>query len=154
MKRTFDYQLVKRIITDPKIYKHHGDDYARTPEEFAPVESDRIIYLVARDGDELLGMFVGFPQTNTCYEVHNCILPPGWGERGIQAAKLALEWVFENTKATRIFGTVPECNRLALRFAKKTGLVKFGFNPDSFLKHGKLYGQTLLGISKENLNGN
>ena len=34
-------------------------------------------------------------------------------------------------------------------FAFEAGMMPYGFNPDSFLKGGRLWGQVLMGVSKK-----
>ena len=48
-------------------------------------------------------------------------------------------------------GSIPEYNRLAIRFADLSGWKQFGFNEKSHMKNGKLWGQILFGISKDEL---
>jgi len=147
-ERTLDYALIRKIITDPALYDHVSDDGSPSREDFQPLQSEAIWYVLAWDKHELLGCFSFFPQNSVCYEVHTCLLPNSWGSRAHTAALQVREWMFAKSPAVRIVTNVPEDNRLALRFAKTAGMQQYGVNPKSYLKHGHLMDQFLLGVSK------
>jgi hypothetical protein len=52
IERSFDYGLIKAIMTHPAVYRHLTDDTAPPAAEFRPIVSDLIWYLLAWDGDE------------------------------------------------------------------------------------------------------
>lgn len=145
--RTTDYQLVRRILTHPKVYPWLTDDFAPPPEQFQPLTLDCIWYVTVYDDNQLLGLWMLTPQTGVCCEVHTALLKAG--ERGREAAKLMARWIWANTPFRRIITNVPSYNRLALRFAEAAGMKRFGLNAQSFQKHGALYDQILLGLSPE-----
>ena len=148
VERTFDYSLVREVMTHPKVWPHVTDDGSPPKEAFRLIESDYVIYLLAKDGDEVLGVWVLVPHNTVCYEVHTCMLPSAWGARAREAALIAIQFVWGCSSCARLVTNVPEYNRLALRFAKAAGMTEFGRNPRSFLKDGKLWDQIMLGISK------
>lgn len=146
-ERCFDSALVRHIITHPDIWRHVTDDSAPSAECYQPPDPTLVHYLIVRDGDEILGLFMLHALNSVCWEIHTCLLPWAWGSRAMEAGCLVSEWVFEHTGCRRIVTNVPVYNRLALAYAKRAGLVEYGCNPASFLKDGKLHDQILLGIS-------
>ena len=147
IERTNDLELVRSILTHPKIYPHISDDFSPAAEDFLPPAS--AVYLLARDGAEVLGLWLVHPHNTVCWEVHTCLLPTAWGARARAAAQAAIAWMWQHTSARRLITNVPTPNRLALRFAKQSGFIEFGRNPDSFQKDQILHEQILLGISKD-----
>jgi RimJ/RimL family protein N-acetyltransferase len=145
---TRDFELIRRVLTHEKIWDHISDDGAPAVEEFQPADHPAFTYLEVRDGEELLGLFLLVRENAACMEVHTCLLPAAWGPRAREAARGLIDWVFTHTDCRRLITSVPAYNRLALRFAERAGMTKYGENPDSFLKRGRLYSQVLLGISK------
>lgn len=146
IERTFDHALVRRIFTAPKVYKFITDDFSPDSEDYKPVEHPDLVYLVASNGQPFgAGMFI--PRNAVCFEVHLGFLPSGWG-LAEKTAKLAIGWIFSNTRCQRVFASIPEYNRLTLRLAKSAGMEEFGVNKASFLKDGKLRDQILMGLSK------
>ncbi len=148
LERSTDYQLIRTIVTHPKLYPHLTDDFSPSAEDFRPVEHETYAYLIVRDGDELLGLFFFHPHTASIWEVHTCLLPGAWGDRGKEAALLSRQWVWDNLTCIRLITNVPSYNRLALRFAQAAGMEQFGVNPDSFVKGNKVYPLLMLGVSR------
>lgn len=150
-ERTFDYELVKRIVTHPRIYPHVADDFAAKPEDWQATENDSIWYVLAKECAEVLGLFIFIPQYAICWDVHTCLLPLSYGAKAKEAGKGIIEWIWANTPCLRITTVVPEYNRLALKFAQASGLICFGVNPKSYMKNGKLWNLIQLGLSKPDL---
>lgn len=148
VERTKDYNLIRTIVTHPKLYPHLCDDFSPPPEKFEPVQNDSYVYLLVRDGDDLMGFFGLQPHTTTIWEVHTCLLPGAWGDRGKIAAEMGRQWVWDNLPCIRLITNVPTYNRLAMRFAKAAGMMEFGTNPDSYVRGGKVYPMVMLGVSR------
>jgi len=147
-ERSFDYETIGNVMRHRRIYRHISDDFAPPLAEFRPVEHPGIWYVLVRDNDELLGLWVFHPLNGICVEVHTCLLPCAWGERARRAAVEMIDWIWANTPWMRIVTNVPETNRLALYFAAAAGMKIYGVNHQSFLKGGELMDQVCLGISK------
>lgn len=143
-----DYELIRSIVTHPKIYPFISDDFSPPREEFKPVEHASIWYVLVRDGEELLGAFAFMPANSVCLEVHTFLTPNAWGSRAEEAGHGVILWMWQNSPCRRIITNVPKWNTLALRFALRAGLEQFGINELSYMKHGTLHDQILLGISK------
>jgi RimJ/RimL family protein N-acetyltransferase len=148
IERSTDYGLIRGIMTQGSIYRHLADDFSPTSAEFQPIKSDLIWYLLAWDGNELLGLWMLHPQNGICWEIHTALLPDAWGDRGLRAAKVALAWIWTHTPCRRIVTNVPDDNHLAFRFALAAGMTAYGVNRASFQKNGRLLDQACLGISR------
>jgi len=152
-ERSFDYNLIREIITHPKIWPHVSDDGSPPPDQYRPIENEQVWYVIVRDiypdagSQEILGCWIFHPHNSICWEIHTCLLPNAWGERAHRAGRMVVEWIWEHTACRRIITTVPSCNRLALHFALKAGLKSYGVNEASWLKDGKVWDQVCLGIS-------
>jgi len=153
-ERSFDYSLIRDIITHPKLWPHLSDDLTPPASQFRPVESPLIWYVLpyyhrsSEEAPDLLGMWMFVPQTSICWEVHTALLPVAWGPLGQMAARLLPGWMWANSQCRRIVTNVPSPNRLALRFAIKAGMKIYGCNRQSYLKNGVLCDQLCLGLSK------
>lgn len=148
IERSTDYGLIRGIMTQGQIYRHISDDGSPPADEYRPIESGVIWYLVVWDGNTLLGLWMLVPQNSICWEIHTALLPHAWGERAHRAAQVMLTWVWENTPCRRLITNVPADNRLAFHFALDAGMEVYGKNEDSFLKNGKLLDQICLGLSR------
>lgn len=107
-----------------------------------------IWHVLARENDELLGLFSFYPSNSICWRAHLCLLPNSWGFPARRAGKGVIRWLFENSPCLKITGEIPIFNTLALRYVRSLGFEEMGTNHDSFLKDGQLYDQILLGLSK------
>lgn len=148
--RTDDVDLIKNIMTHPRVYRHISDDGSPSVEEFLPQINDLVLYFAIGDASgKAVGIFMTYPHNTICYEVHTCMTPDAWGEIARQGAHDGCEWMFTNTRCQRIITNVPSYNRLAARFSVDCGMTLFGVNKKSILKNGMLYDQAMYGISKE-----
>lgn len=153
-ERSQDYELIRSILTHEKIYPHISDDGSPPREEYRPIESLVVWYVLVWSNTEapafreLLGLWMFVPQNAVCWEVHTALLPAAWGPRGQQAARMLPDWIWANTPCRRIVTNVPETNRLALHFAAKAGMKVYGVNQKSWMKDGVLCDQICLGLSK------
>jgi RimJ/RimL family protein N-acetyltransferase len=147
-ERTQDWELVKLIVTHPKIWKHVVDDRKVQPEEWEPVKDESVWFVLAKDDGQILGMWMFTPENLVTWKVHTCVLPWAYGAKAKEAAEKLSVWFFAQTGAERLITEVPQYNRLALKFAKCAGMVQYGLNPKSYLKFGKLQDLILLGMSK------
>jgi len=147
-ERTTDYALIKSIATHPRNYVASSDDFSASPEEWEPIEHESVWYVLAKDGDEFLGMFVFMPENAVCWKAHICLLPNAYGEKAREAGQGIIRWVFEHTVCERIIGDIEEENELALKYVYDLGMVRYGLNPDSKKRCGTLRNQVLVGMSK------
>lgn len=138
--RSFDYPLIKSIITDRSIYDHISDDGSPSIDEFEPFQGDDFYYLVFEGG-----LFMFHPWNHVTVEVHVCVLPKYRGKSHIKA-KEAFDWMFENTKYKKIIAQIPEFNTNAFILSKKSGMELEGINRKSFMKNSKLYDQYIMGV--------
>ncbi len=147
-ERTRDIELIRQVLTHPRLYRHMGDDTAPPAEEFAPNADPRIWYVLARARGELLGILPFVPHSAVRWEVHCAFLPRAWGHTAPALAG-GIRWLFEQSTCRRIVASVPRSNRLAARLAQRAGLVLWGVEPAAFLRDGQLVDVMHFGISKE-----
>ena len=147
-ERSTDYALIRGILTHKSVFPHLCDDFSPAAVDYRPIESDAIWYLVAWDGNALLGLWMLVPQNGICWEIHTALLPHAWGDRAHRAAIAVQDWIWQNTPCRRIVTNVPTDNRVAYRFAIAAGMEVYGTNEASFLKNGRLQDQICLGISR------
>jgi RimJ/RimL family protein N-acetyltransferase len=146
--RINDYAAIKELAANPAIYEHIADDYHKNPERWQPIKSDFVVYLVARDKEGLFGFGVFHPKTWACYEAHFGFLPRAYGQKALISFKEMLTWMWRHTTAARIVGEIDAENRRAIAFALRAGCERYGYNPKSYLKGGRLRDRVCLGISK------
>jgi RimJ/RimL family protein N-acetyltransferase len=144
-----DMDMVRAIMAHPKVWPWISDDHSPSVESFTPSANPVITYLLLDDGEECLGLYMLFPYSATCWEIHTCLLPRGWGSIGLECAKAVLDWLFNNTPCEKLISWVPEDNDYAYKYSINAGLRLEGVNGKSVRRNGKLLDQSLFGITKE-----
>lgn len=150
LSRTFNYELVRRIVTHPKVYPFLSDDGSPPASEWEPSQNGGVYYVLVEDDGEPVGVLMFTPHNSICYEGHTALLPVVWG-KGAEIGAMTALWMFENTPCRRIIGNAPIFNLRALSYAQRAGMHVFGVNERSYLKGGVLYDQIVLGMSKEDI---
>jgi len=147
LSETRNFPLIQQIVTNPAIYPFVSDDGSPAPEYWKAPEC--LKYCLVTDSDEVLGLWIFRYVRAALWDVHTCLLENARGKRAYEAVKMAPAWAWENLPgARRLITEVPVYNRPALIFALKAGMEKYGVNPKSYLKDGKLHDVVLLGISR------
>lgn len=149
-KRTYNYELARSIMThSARMYRAISDDYSPGINDFRPFEHESLWYvIVSSDDGELLGLFLFVPQNFICLEVHTCLLPNAFGRAAKEAGRGVAKWMWGNSLAHRLVTSIPESNRLAVKFAMDCGMRQYGRNEKAILKGGKLQDLLLFGISR------
>jgi RimJ/RimL family protein N-acetyltransferase len=147
-ERSREYSTIGAIMRNPKLYGACADDFSPAREQFEPRTDDAIWYVLVWEGKVLLGLFALAPQNAVCWELHTRLLPEAWGSVAAAAAAGIVEWIWAHTPCLRLVTVCPAYNRLAIRFAERAGMSRYGVNPRSWQKGGELFDQVLLGLSK------
>jgi RimJ/RimL family protein N-acetyltransferase len=153
-ERTFDLELVRLIVTEPRTYNAAGDDDTPPRELYQVPDFAGIWYVLTFDDDELLGLFAFIPQSSVHWALHSCLLPGKWFPRGPQALRALCSWIWERSTCRRISAAVrlryrtKAANEAAQQFVRQAGFTEYGRNPRSTARRGRLFDQALYGISK------
>lgn len=140
--------LILDTLRHPLVYPRIADDASPPADKLQLPRQPNIGYLGAWDGDTFLGLWVVDRRNAATVEVHTCLLPLAAGSKGLEAANACAEWIWANTDFDRIVTSVPVFNALALRFAERAGMVRYGENVGSYRKSGELHNEILLGLSR------
>ena len=153
IERTYDKELIERIATHPKIYKHGADDYSPSIEEYSAevwVSNPHCIALVGWVEDNPVGAVLGHMRNGVTCEVHICVLPDYWSDSTLFAGD-AVQWLFDNTGILKLVANIQANNMFAFKLARKVGFSLEGISRLSFLKNGILLDQYMFGLSKEDV---
>jgi hypothetical protein len=148
-ERTFDFELVRRILTHPQLYPRMGDDYIPPVEQYQVPTDPRFWYLLAFDGDELLGLVPLYLENVVCWQLHFALLPHTWGGKSHDVGRELPGWLWANTPCRRLVAHVPAWNERVLRFLPKyMGMTQYGRNTKAFMTGGILHDLIDMGVSK------
>ena len=153
--RTVDADVLRKFYMNNNIWDAMQDDGSPKASEldfdaFMPDHvGNALIFVDVSYNDNLAALFM-FHQTNAhTYDIHSALLPEFWGQSLAHLLGLeACRWMVENTPCEKITTSVPSFNNPAYNMALAAGMSVEGCNRMSFMKHGQLYDQTLLGFTK------
>ncbi len=143
---TTDTEIVKQIVTSPRVWENLSDDYDGDPADYEAKVHPQVVYVLAKDADKTLGLLIFSVHSRICWEVTIAVTREGRG-RALEIAKAGIPWVFSKG-CLRIIGRVLKSNRLAVKLNKAAGFQVYGVNKECVLKNGKLEDFVLFGISK------
>lgn len=145
-KETTDAALIRRAIV--RNWRWVADDASGKPEDFQPALGPGLHYVLIED-ERPRAVFFYHRRNGITFEVHTCPFHGLRGPRAIEAARLSLAWIFDNTDCRKVVTQVPFDNPLAHAFAKRAGMADEGVNRASFLKNGAVMSQHMLGVTEE-----
>lgn len=148
-ERTFDYELVARIVTDPQIYRASVlSDFAPPAERYSVgADMDMWCVLPLTDERRALGVFIFDRNSPTWYEVHMCLLPAAWGKSSAALCLACAHWFADQSGCRCITATVPAYNRTTHALARRIGMRRVGVLERSIMQRGKLHDQTIYSLA-------
>ncbi len=147
-RRTTDRELIRALITHPKVWRWSSEDGMEAAEYEPAVDNPAVWYVAAVEGRTLLGIFVFEPRTSVKYAVHLAIAPSQWA-RGVESFKGVIHWAWENIGMQRITGEIPMDAKHADRLARKAGFECVGIEKGAFMRGGVLQDVRIVGLSRE-----
>lgn len=133
-----------RIIQHPAVADLVCDDHSTG---YQVTDGDLGRWVGVYLDERLCGAFLLVPCNSITIEIHTCLLPELHGKPAIDAARQVLALIFN--KFRKVVTHVPVNNRRAALFAARLGFRTEGMNRKSFLKHGELLDQQLMGLTHE-----
>lgn len=145
--RTFDTQLVREILSDPKLNKRVTRD--GDVMMFDPENQRELYYLLATDGDETIG-FVLYHMFNSpiCFQLHLNYLSKYWGSNLDKYTKKSVDWMLENTDARKLIALCPTIYPTVKAHISKSGFTEEGILKDSSIFNNKICDNAIMGLSK------
>ena len=138
--RIYEQELIKAIMDHPRNLRairgncEQGVDW--------PI-NDHIIYL-GMFIDEIIGLFIGMPQSEIVLNVH-VAMSPSYYMYTDDCYQIAVKWVEDNTDYFKLVGQTPVFNKLAIKCNERNGFEREGINKNSFVRGNKIYDQIYFG---------
>lgn len=149
IEETKDYELIKSIVTEPRVWATVAED-GHDREAWEPDLSQG--WLVAKDEDgEIIGLYTVHAHNSITLEIHPFVLPEFRGAEAYQSGKEVLQWIKAKTKYQKVVCSIPVIYRNVKLFAMRCGLKQEGVNRKSYLKHGIIHDQWMLGITRNEI---
>lgn len=148
--RTFDLELVRSILAVDPTYGAITEEASPAREDFQVQYHPSVMWVLACVDGQLFACYSFLPENSACLGIHWCCAPGARRIRSVvpQVTQALFKWIWECTDCCRIVAKIPVFNTLALQLAEKSQMLVFGRNVKSFPKHGRLWDEVLLGISR------
>ena len=95
IERSYDYPLIKQIMTEPQIWQEicgiHGDKI----EEFEPAVDD-YVYLIGYDKLNIIGLFI-IHKSEYGYQCHVQVIPERRKQYAAEFGEKVIQWTWDNT---------------------------------------------------------
>lgn len=141
--RLTDPLHVKRYLSHPQIWEAISSGVAF--EDFIPPMGPNDHYLVT--GPEAMFYLHPFTAADN-WEIHAHV-HPDYRRNASESTAKTLRYAFTELSALKVVCLIPEVFPRVRGFALKCGLVDQGFITDSYRRDNTVYGQWLLGISRQ-----
>ena len=151
VRRTYDPMPVREVMTHPDMWATVAEDGIE-PGDYAP-DVQNAYYVLVRDGDELIAMYIFRQRGAVTFEIHAQVLHQHRKEYSGATCRAALQWILDETDVAKIIAWVPEIYPNVRNFAVSQGFQVEGINRKSYLKNGELHDQWLFGITRSEING-
>jgi hypothetical protein len=119
IERSYDYRLIKQIMTEPQIWQEICGIYGDKIEEFEPV-AENYIYLIGYDKINIIGLFI-IHDTKACYKCHVQVIPERRKEYAEEFGKKVIEWTWDNTDINKLMAFIPSKFKNVKSFAEMQG---------------------------------
>lgn len=145
VKRLYDPAVVTPILI--KMWSTISDDTPLDEEAVSPPFSDMHRWYATYEDDKLVSVWFVHQLNLITWQLHIHFLPEYWG-KGFSTphAQKALKKIWTNTKAKKLYASVPEFAKPVLDLAKRTGFKQEGRMKKSYQKDGEIYDQIHIGV--------
>lgn len=119
IERSYDYPLIKKIMTEPQIWQEicgiHGDRI----EEFNPSVDD-YVYLIGYDKLNIIGLFI-IHESEYGYQCHVQVIPERRKQYAAEFGEKVIQWTWDNTDINKLTALIPSNLTNVISFAELQG---------------------------------
>lgn len=149
-ERTKDLQLIRSAAFNKKIIIDLLEDGETIKDCDFNVEEDCFLSVTLKD--KLIAIYILKPKSNTVLDIHPMVIPEH-RNHGNKSMMCVFEWIINNCARTmqKVVAEFPSKSKNIERFAIHNGFKKEGVNRLSFMKNGELLDQTIVGITRKEI---
>jgi hypothetical protein len=139
---------ITAILTDPGVFNWVTDDHGSNKDAVAGLVRNALMNVgiyVLMPADGVVMIFT--PVNGIMYEIHTAAVVKNVRD----AARAAVCWMIDYTRAEKFITYVSANNRTASLFARRCGMKKEGTLKKAFKKDGTLYDMELFGTTKKDV---
>ena len=124
IERSYDYPLIKQIMTEPQIWQEICGNYGDKIEEFEPLVDD-YIYLIGYDKINIIGLFI-IHKTKACYKCHVQVIPERRKQYATEFGQESIRWVWNNSDISKLVALISSNLINVISFAEFLGFEIIG----------------------------
>lgn len=117
--RSYDYPLIKQIMTEPQIWQEICGNCGDKIEDFEPVVDD-YIYLIGYDKLNIIGLFI-IHESEYGYQCHVQVVPERRKQYAAEFGEKVIDWTWNNTDINKLIALIPIKFKNVISFAEKQG---------------------------------
>jgi RimJ/RimL family protein N-acetyltransferase len=148
IERTFDAELIRRIVTRPDMWATVAED-GFSADEWTPDMAE--CWLRVTSEGELIGLYNFHVVDDDVLQIHPMILVEHRGPIAYESGREVLKWVFANSGYQKVVCMIPEIYRNVILFAMRCGMVKTDKVKRIYQKNGKIYDMVTLAVSRSEI---
>ena len=119
IERSYDYALIKQIMTEPQIWQEICGNYGDRIEEFNPIE-DNYVYLIGYDKLNIIGLFI-IHESEYGYQCHVQVIPERRKQYATEFGEKVIQWTWDNTDINKLTALIPNNFTNVISFAELQG---------------------------------
>lgn len=145
--RTFDKNLIKKILLSENLYKEFSDDsFPESLVHFEP-KVDSQYYWIIPAKEYICGVILFRQLGGILADSHAALFRKYRGEGSELIGKAAINWMRKNTSISKFITFVPDEKEAALKYAIKCGFKETAKIKESIVLNGRLMGHTILEVN-------
>ena len=137
----------------PEIFATVAED-GQDPAGYEPDVQAEVWLAMTTNDDDLVGLYNLHSRNAVTVEIHAQVLPEHRKEYSNATGLAALRWIRVNIPdCYKVIATVPALYPNVRKFTESFGFQLEGVNRSSYLKDGEVHDQWLLGITRDEIDG-
>lgn len=151
IERTWNRELIRRILTNPEIWDSIAEDGEKVG--LFEVDLEKNIFLAVNFFDTCIGLYVLHAFNGCTLEIHANILPAYRKAHAKESGKKVLEWFkeFAPEKYEKLTAQIPSLYPHVYHFTLNRGFNDEGLLTKAYRKKGELHDIHILGLSRDSL---
>lgn len=147
---TDNYELVATII---KSMWHLASEDGHDVEDYHEGPEDRAAWLLVRSEDDVMGVIFVHQDSSSILRMHIYMVKE-FRPKILEVMVKFFQW-FDNLpdEIIKLVASIPHCHENVYNAAKKVGFIDEGINRQSYRKHGEVWDQWNIGLTREEIKG-
>lgn len=151
IERTHDKELIRLILTDPRIWDTIAEDGEQSG--LFEVDLEKNCFLAIKNNDMCIGIYILHPFNGCTLEIHANLLPIYRKEFATESGEKMLDWFRDEgpEKYEKLIAKIPVIYPHVYHFTMNRGFKDEGRLVNAYRKNGELHDIHILGLERNSL---